>query len=64
MLASCTRLPRKGKLREGVGREVADRGIGQELHHLKIWKKVKVGFLMEGKRGVKVNLMIFKCECK
>ena len=36
------RSPRKGKLGEGVGCEVADWGVGQELHHLKIWKKVKV----------------------
>ena len=34
--------PGKGKLGEGVGGEVADWGIGQELHHLEIVKKMKV----------------------
>ena len=33
------KLPRKGKLREGVGREVTDWGVGQELHHLKFQRK-------------------------
>ena len=41
-----TRSPRKGKLGEGVGCEVADWGVRQELHHLEIWRKVKVRPMM------------------
>ena len=53
------KLPRKGKLREGVGREVADWGVGQELHHLKISEKVRFS---KKKVGMKVSSLLFKCE--
>ena len=47
--------PGKGKLGEGVGCEVADGRVGQELHHLQVSRKSEKGDYANFKEKRKYN---------